>query len=83
MSGTIHLRCQKNPDKRLQFKLLEKDVKVFAPGTSQAVLWIKFFWKVTGLFFVAFNGYRWSNATMHATVWQGVFIDIWPITEVN
>jgi len=38
VSGTIHLRCQKNPDKRLQFKLLEKDVKVFAPGTSQAVL---------------------------------------------
>ena len=38
VSGTMHLKCQTNKDKSLQFKLLEKDVKVFAPGTSQAVL---------------------------------------------
>jgi len=38
VSGTIRLKCQNNQDKSLQFKLLEKDVKVFALGTSQNVL---------------------------------------------
>merc|ERR1712058_199966 len=38
VSGTIRLKCQNSQDKSLQFKLLEKDVKVFALGTSQNVL---------------------------------------------
>ena len=38
VSGTIRLKCQNSQDKCLQFKLLEKDVKVFALGTSQNVL---------------------------------------------